>query len=169
MREAVSECTFAVGQCQNVRCAQTHTHVPGFAWLWRNTAEERAPQLKCEWLRSTFLSAALLYSCLCFFPAPALDLWAIVSFSDCFWKGFMAARAHSIQQITHFTTFIYFISWVFFIFCTSLTLHYSNLKGFAYQSQEKSILFVVGLKCGFHQFWSSFLFIYFFLSTQHEK
>lgn len=161
MREVISECTFSLGQYQDVRHAQSHTCVLEFTWLKRNTGEERAPKLNYVWLRFTFLSAALLYFCLCLFLLPS---FRFMRHCELFWKGFMAAHARSTQQITHFTALISSIRWVFFIFCTPLAFHYSNLKGFAYQSQEKNIFFVVGLKWGFHQLWSTF-----FWSPQHEK
>lgn len=85
MREVISECTFSIGQFQDVRWAQSHTCTLEFTWLKRNIGEERAPKIKCVWMRFTVLSAALLYFCLCFFSRPALDLWAIVSVPDCFW------------------------------------------------------------------------------------
>lgn len=161
MREGNSECTFCIGQCQDVRCVQNPTCALEFTWIKRNTGEVRAPELKCVWLRFTFLSAALLYFCLCFFPPS----FRFMSQCELFWKGFMAACAHSIQQITHFTTFISFIRWGFLIFCTPLTFHYSNLKGFAYQSQEKifCLLLVWNVDC----ISSGPLFI--FLAPQHEK
>lgn len=103
-----------------------------------------------------------------FLSPPALDLWAIVSFSDCFWKGFMAARAHSIQQITHFTMFIYFISWVFFIFCTSLTLHYSNLKYSNLHTGLKRKVFYLLLVWNVDFTSSGPLFIYLIFFCQHS-
>lgn len=47
MREVISECTFSLGQYQDVRHAQSHTCVLEFTWLKRNTGEERAPKLNC--------------------------------------------------------------------------------------------------------------------------